>query len=411
MKLLCISPGYWPAFQHGGPIFSIHGLNKALVRKGVKVTVYATNAGLEGKVPINEEVDVDGVRVTYFGFTKFFEFIGATGWQFSWVMAKTLRGNLKTFDLVHIYAVWNYPVAATAYYCREYKKPYIICPSGCLYPYTANKKLWKKWLYYNLIAKRDIKGATVIHYTTEDEAEKCHSYLGLRNRAVVISNGIDLSEFNDLSSKENLRERHPILKDKKVVLFLSRINWKKGLDILVKAFGMLAKERDDIHLLIVGGDEKGYCEKVKGWIKDSGMRFVDYGLRSKDYGADVKVTFTGMLIGKEKLEAYAGSDIFVLPSYSENFGMAAVEAMACGCPVVVSNKVGIYKEIERNKAGIIIDTTAKSLYWGIKLLLENFDLKKEIANNGRKLVRGYYDIEKVADRMIAVYEELAGGLH
>ena len=113
-----------------------------------------------------------------------------------------------------------------------------------------------------------------------------------------------------------------------------------------------------------------------------------------------------MLTGREKLEVLAGSDIFVLPSYSENFGMAVVEAMACGLPVVISNKVGIYREVEENKAGIVVDPNAESLYKGIKLLLENPELKKEIAVNGRKLVEEYYDIDKVAERMIEAYEEI-----
>ena len=391
MKLLCVVPSYWPAFQYGGPITSIHNLNRALAKKGIVLTVYTTNAGLDKKVPINQEVDVDGVKVTYFAFTKFFEFLGATGWQFSHSMSRALRENVGGFDLIYIASIWNYSVAAASHYCRKYKKPYIISPKGLLYPYTAGKRWWKKLPYYHLVAKRDLKNATAIHYTSEHEAEECHSYLGLNNQAIVIPNGIDLSEFNGLPAKGNLCECYPVLKDKKVILFLSRINWKKGLDILVKAYAMLAKERSDVHLLIVGNDERGYIKKVKGWIKD--------------YELGKKVTFTGILTGKKKLEAFAGSDLFVLSSYSENFGMVIVEAMACGLPAVISNKVGIYKEIEKNKAGVIVNTNAESVYNGMKQILENSELKKEIAINGRRLAEKYYDIDKVAEKMIKVYKE------
>ncbi|MDI6889644.1 MAG: glycosyltransferase [Thermodesulfovibrionales bacterium] len=422
MKLLCVIPSYWPAFQYGGPIASNHNLNKALVKKGIDVTVYTTNVGLGERVPINKEVDVDGVKVTYFGFMKFFEFMGTTGWQFSLPMTRALRKNIKNFDLVCVISVWNYPVTVASHYSRKYKKPYIISPRGLLYPYTTGKKSWKKLPYYYLVAKRDLKGAAAIHYTTDDEAEKCHLFLGLKNQAIVIPNGIDLSKFNDLPPKETFKERYPYLKDKKVILFLSRINWKKGLDILAKAFGMLAKERDDVHLLIVGNDEGGYSEKVKGWVKEYGMNYVDCGLKGnpaevvkgtlhrggrlgiKEGIKDVHVTFTGMLTGQDKLKAYVGSDLFVLPSYSENFGMAAVEAMACGVPVVISNKVGIYKEIQENKAGIVVDTNAESLYKGIKSVLDNENLARELSTNGKKLVENYYDIDKVADRMMEVYE-------
>ncbi|MCK4859034.1 MAG: glycosyltransferase, partial [Candidatus Omnitrophica bacterium] len=136
---------------------------------------------------------------------------------------------------------------------------------------------------------------------------------------------------------------------------------------------------------------EGYIEKVKGWIRS--------------YGLGEKVTFTGMLTGRKKLMAFAGSDLFVLSSYSENFGMVIVEAMACGLPAVISNKVGIYKEIEKNKAGVIVNTNAESVYNGMKQILENSELKKEIAINGRRLAEKYYDIDKVAEKMIKVYKE------
>ena len=257
MKLLCVTPSYWPAFQYGGPIASNHNLNRALVKKGIDVTVYTTNVGLREKVSINQEVDVDGVKVTYFTFIKFFEFLGTTGWQFSWSITKAFKKNLKKFDIIYIPAIWNYPAAIAGYYCRRYNKPYIIAPKGVLYPYTIKKKAWKKWPYYKIIVKRNIQKATFIHYTAEDEAEKCHLRLDLKNKEIIVPNGINLSEFTILPDRERIVEHYPILKDKKIILFLGRINWKKGLDILVKAYSRLAKERSDIHLLIVGSDEGG----------------------------------------------------------------------------------------------------------------------------------------------------------
>jgi len=424
MKLLCVVPSYWPAFQYGGPIYSVHNFNKALVRKGVDVTVYTTCVGLGDKVPINQETDVDGVKVTYFSFTRFFEFMGTTGWQFSLSMTKALKRNLKVFDIVYIIAIWNYPIAASVYYCRKFEKPYIISPRGALYSYTINKKSWKKWPYYKFIVNKGLRCATAIHYTTEDEAEKCHSSLGLKNRTFVIPNGIVKSEFNCLPAKKSLKERYPVLKNKKVILFLGRVHWIKGIDILIKAYARLVKERDNVHLLIIGNDEEGYKEKIKGWIKDYGMECMDHESDDNPYktvkdtspGArrldiketmkDVHVTFIGMIGGKEKLEAFAGSDIFVLPSYSENFGMAVVEAMVCGIPVVISNKVGICKEVEKSNAGIVVETSPESFYKGIKALLDCEDLRKEVTENANSLVTGYYDIDGVGDKMFEAFQEV-----
>jgi glycosyltransferase involved in cell wall biosynthesis len=392
MRVLCVIPKYWPAFQYGGPISSVHYLNKTLVEKGVGVTVYTTNVGLDKSVPVNQEVELDGVKVNYFMFTKLFEFMGATGWQFSLQLTDALKENLQDFDLIYIVRIWSYPAAAAAYYSRRYEKPYIFVPRGMLCPYTFSKKIWKKWLYYYLIVKRNLEGALAIHYTSDDEAEKTHPFLGLQSRPVIIPNGIKLSEFPAFPDGQRLKTRYPHLKDKKIILFLGRIHKVKRLDVLVKAFALLAKEKKDAHLLIAGGGKGTYCRRVKKWIRECGM--------------NAQVTFTGILTGKEKIEAYAGSDIFVLPSYSESFGMAVVEAMACSLAVVISNKVGIYKEVKRNKAGIVIDANTESLHQAMKLLLEDFSLKKEIAANGRKLVEEYYDIDKVADKMIENFRKI-----
>jgi len=391
MKLLCVTPSYWPAFRYGGPIASNHNLNRALVKKGIDVTVYTTNVGLDKKISLNQEVNVNGVKVTYFNFIKFFEFLGTTGWQFSLELTHALKRNLNSVDIVYLPAVWNYPTTVAVYYCRKYRKPYIVALKGVLYPYTKNKNAWKKWPYYKLFAEKNIKNATAIHYTSEDEAIRCHSlFLGLKNQAIIIPNGIELSEFNNLPARDNLRKRYPILKDKKIILFLGRINWIKGLDILVKAYSRLVKERDDVHLLIVGSDEKGYGEKVRSWLKNEGVL--------------ERVTFAGMLSGREKLEAFAGSDVFVLPSYSENFGMAVVEAMACNLPVIISDKVGIYEEVEKAKAGFIIHTDENELYSAMVKILDNKQESLEMGRRGRKLVEEHFASEKVADKMIKVFE-------
>lgn len=392
MKLLCVIPNYWPAFQYGGTVAAMYYLNRALAKKGIQISVYTTDVGLEGKVPVNQEQDLEGVKVIYFSFTKLFKFMGSAGWQFSRQMAQALKNNLPAFDAVFIVDIWNYPAAIAAHYSRMYKKPYILIPSGMLYPYTFFKKIWKKWPYYHLVVKRDLKHAALMQYTTEDEEKKTHPFLALKIKAVVIPNGIDLLKFSNLPGREMLQVSYPYLKDKKIILFVGRLRWIKGLDILLKAYAMIAGEWPDVHLLIAGNDERGYSKKVKRWVKQAGM--------------NQRVTFTGILNNQEKLVAYAGSDIFVLPSYSENFGMVAVEAMACGLPVIISNKVGISKEVEQNKAGIVIDTNAPDLYRAIKILLENHDLREEIKVNAGKLVEENYDIDKAAEKMIRVYEEL-----
>jgi len=400
MKILCVIPSYYPAFKFGGPIASVHYLNKALVKKGVEVTVYATNVGLEDKVSANTEVDVDGVKVFYFKFSKIVEFLGKisglfgpTGWQFSRPLKRALKENLNNFDLVYISAIWNYPTAIAAHYCRKYKKPYIIAPRGIFYPYTFNKKNWKKWPYYQLITKRDLEKASAIHYTTIDEFEEGHSFLGIKNNHIfIVPNGISLSEFDNLPPKENLKNKYPILKDKKVILFLSRLDWKKGLDILAKAYGLLSKKRDDVYLVVVGDGPEKFKNQVKNWFKNEGVF--------------ERTLFTGMFTGREKLEAYTGSDIFVLPSYSESFGMVVIEAMACGLPTIISDGVGLYQEINSSRSGLVVPCDSVKLAEAMNNLLNDAALRQNIKENAKKLVKEKFDIDKVADEMLKEYKKL-----
>lgn len=392
MKVLHVIPSYWPAFKYGGPIQSVHTLNKALVKKGCDLTVYTTNAGLNGKVPANERVVLDGMSVHYYDFSPYFEYLNPSGYQLSWSMKKALSQNIERFDLVHITGIWNFSPAIASYYARKCNKPYIVSPRGSLYPYTFSRKSWKKRPYYHLIVNSMLQRASAIHYTTEDELEQCHEYLKLKNAAVVVPNGLDLA-VETHGSKVRFLSRYPQLTGKLVILFLGRINWKKGLDILVDAYDKLRAIRQDVHLLIAGGDDgDGYANTVKLWVQERGLSEC--------------VTFAGRLDGKDKNDALAASDIFIMPSYSENFGMSAVEAMVAGVPVIISDKVGICKEVETHRAGMIVKTEPQDILRGIEAVLGDPNMAADMVNNARSLVSEYYDIHKTADSMLELYKSV-----
>lgn len=391
MKILCVVPSYYPAFQFGGPATSIHNLNKSLVKKGVEVTVFTTNVGLK-EIPANRESCIDGVKVFYFNFSKFFEFSGPTGWQFSWPMTLALKNKLKDFDLIHLSAIWNYPTAIAAYYCRKYKKPYLISTRGSLYPFTIRSKAWKKWIYYKLITRRDLKMASAIHYTTNDELDKCHSFLGLKNRVFMAPNIIDFSEYADLPPKNQFRNAYKIPKDKKIALFLGRINPIKGFDTLIPAFAEVFKKEPRAILVLVGGDENGYKKTVEEMIKKHNL--------------ENAVVFTGIIAGKDKMAVLLDSDIFVLPSYSESFGMAVVEAMYFGLPVVITENVGIASDVADAGAGIVIKKEDGQLEGAILKIFNNPVLAEEMSERGKKLTEKEFSGSIVADKFIEVYNEI-----
>ncbi len=182
---------------------------------------------------------------------------------------------------------------------------------------------------------------------------------------------------------------------KKIILFLGRLNWTKGLDILIKGFSYLYNENKEVHLLIAGKDDgDGYENKVRSWVRN--------------FGLEKAVTFAGFLDGKDKINALCSSNVFILPSYSESFGMAVIEAMAADLPVVVTNKVAISNEISQWKAGIIIGCSEKEVYEGLmKAINMDDNIKNRMVERGKFMVKELYDINRVADRMIELYRDIS----
>lgn len=387
MKILHITPSYYPAFKYGGPIESVHLLNKTLVEKGITVDVFTTDAGTDknNSVEINKWKTIDGVRVKYF---KYFFYEHYT---FSPSLLIAALKEVSNYDLVHITGVWNFPVLAGALACILNKKPFIISTRGALHKDAINiKSKFIKLVYFNLAARYYLNKASAIHYTTEDEKENV--FQKINNNSVIIPNGIDLRLYNNPPIKGTFKNTYQILKDKKYILFLGRVHKQKGINFLIEAFKLISNEYNDLYLVIAGPDNVGYKKELEG-------------LLTKNHVYE-KILFTGILSGREKLAAYIDAKIFVLPSYFENFGMAVIEAMACKTPVLISSKVGIHKELSDNNAGIVVDLNTENLFNQIKVLLKDSELSNEIAENGQKLVEKRYDINQIASQTVECYQEL-----
>lgn len=389
MKIAHISPSYYPAFRYGGPTQSVHLLNAALVRKGIDVSVYTTTAGLESTAdtPVGRWTSIDGVKVIYFNY------YGYEHYTFSPELFRSLLKDAHTYDLFHITAVWNFPVFAASMSALIKKKPYLISTRGVLCEEALQlRSRFKKLILYNMLAKHYLNRASGLHFTSEDEKEKVPPYLGLTAPAYIVPNGIDITEFTTLPQRGIFTAKYPKLKDKRFILFLGRINKVKGLDILIDAFAMLQDK--DLFLVLAGPDNEGYGKILRDKLQNLGL--LD------------KVIMPGSLKGEDKLSAYVDAAVFVLPSYSESFGMSVVEAMACGTPCVVSDKVGIHTEIARHNAGKIVSTTSQSIYNGIDEVLRDTNLAKALASNGKALVKEQWDVAEAANKMINIYNILIG---
>lgn len=388
MRILHIL-GFYP--EIGGPYAAIKDLAIRLSNKGMEVSVLSPIPKDYNQENLYREIPAS-LNVTYIreGFlSRIFP-------SFSREWETVIKDMLPRIDLVHAHGVFDYYTFVTSRFSTY--KPMIISSHGSImnYALSTNRHV-KKYLYLNSIVKSIIRKASVIHLLSHYEKEEFLNVFKanseeLKYKIRLVPNGVNLEEFKNLPSKGSFKQRYSVLKDKRYIIFLGRINAIKGLDILVGSFKKLAIIDEDLYLVIVGPDNEGYGERVKKWLKDAGL-----------LGRSV---FTGMLTGRDKLEAFVDAEAFVLPSYSENFGIAVVEAMACGIPVVISNKVGVYKEIEGNKAGIVVETDPERLFIGIKTLLDNDEARREVAQNGKKLVEEYYNIDKVADKMIKTYQEI-----
>ena len=382
MKVLYLV-GFYP--EIGGPFTAAKELLTKLSQRGIVVKVLS---------PIPK--GYDKTKLTFIKDLPFeVEYIEEQlpRWvmpSFSLKFIEKLRIYNNEFDLCHIAMPFDfYNIAA---YIVGSK--YLISLHGTFMK-EAYGMLWykkiKKDLYMKIIGKKILARARFILLITEEEKEHfLEFYPEFENKLRIIPNGLDLTQFEADIFKNELLDKYPKLKGKKIILFLGRINWIKGLNLLIPAFAKIFSERKDVHLLIAGKDDgDGYENKVRQWVKE--------------YKVEDAVTFAGFLTGRDKLIALFGSDIFCLPSYSENFGVAVIEAMASGLPVVVSDKVGITRELKLYDAGIIVDTTVDSVYEGLKTALEtDLTIKKE---NAKRMVRELYDINKVADRMIELYKE------
>jgi glycosyltransferase involved in cell wall biosynthesis len=370
------------AERYGGTSKVCAELCDELARRGEQVTIYTTT--LDGNQD-REPVCGDNVEIRYFPVQppRFL--------ALSTSLARELKSGIRGFDLVHIHTIRRMPSTMAALYARRQGVPYIICPHGSLDPLIVKRHRWRKWAFDAAIENANLNGAAALHFTSTEELELTRP-LGLKPPAIVVPCGIRLQDYEDVASYGGFHDRFPQTRGKRLVLFLGRLTYKKGLDVLAGAFGRLCRERDDVHLVIAGPDDEAYTPKVMRW------------LASENVGD--RATFTGMLLGADKLAALAAADVFVLPSYSENFGVAVIEAMACRLPVVISDRVNIWREVKAAGAGIATRADAGETAQALAAVLGNAELRRKMGAAGFNLVRDRFTWSIVGESMIDAYRRV-----
>lgn len=364
-------------------------------KAGHKVAICTTNADFPKgtlKVPSNEPLLRDGTLIFHFPVQLRPLMVSIPLWRW-------LKSNIISFDIIHIHGLYRFPVTSAAFWARKMGVPYVIMPHGSLDPFLYNQSRYNlplKRIYERLFDIPNLKQAAAVHYTAEEEARQA-SFLKLRTKPVVVPNGIDWQSYRRLPPKGNFRRRIGLNDQAPLVLFLGRINFKKGLDLLVPAFGLVVQKYPEAILAFVGPDNEGYGLKVRRWCKEQ-------GIQDKVYHVDH--------LGFENVkEAYVDANVFVLPSYTENFGLTVIEAIACGTPVVISDQVNICQEIQKLGAGIVVGLDPREMADAICLVLDNKRAAKVMGERGRAAAETCYTWARVVEQLTQVYRELIANSH
>lgn len=378
LRILHVVPTYLPAIRYGGPIYSVHGLCKAQVEFGHDVRVFTTNVDGPGvsNVPIAEPIDVDGVKVRYFPTG-----LGRRLYR-SPAMAKALERSVATFDVVHLHSVFLWPTHAAARTARAHGVPYILTPRGMLIGALIRRKsrfLKRAWLA--LFGRAAIEAASAVHMTTELEAAE-FAKLKLKARRIrVIPNGVDSPP------EASAARRRESAAFKWRILSLGRLSWKKGLDRLVEA----TVDVPEAELVIAGNDEDGLWPRLDRLAQRCGV--------------GERVVYVGPIYGDSKWDLIRSADLFVMPSASENFGLATLEAMACGRPVVVTPDVGLAPTILEAGAGLVVEAEPRVLGGALARLLAAGPLRTQMGEAGRAAATRFSWVG-IVEQMDAAYAEV-----
>lgn len=372
--------------KSGGPSRSSQGLVAALCETGVDAWIHS----FDGAVPW-----VKGVRGYRQG-----ESLDAAA--------------LKEFDIVHIHGVWNPRLHDVAKMCQVAKVPYVIAPRGMLEPWSLRQKWLKKriarWLYQD----RDLKKAAALHATAESESEQFRK-LGFKNYCIVSPNGVNLPEGD-------LGERCRCTADCRRALFVSRMHAKKGVLELVEAWTRVKPENWCCELVytVNSDEERAYEQKVQDRILALGMSYQDKEGNIHSPTQNSNFILTGPLDDEKKWEAYARADLFVLPTYSENFGIVIAEALWAGIPVITT-KGTPWSDLVSCNCGWWIDLPAQdglakwdALDAALKEAAsldfptptQNSNSLKRMGENGHRLVERKYTWKAVVGAMKHGYEQI-----
>lgn len=314
--------------------------------------------------------------------------------EFSPQLAQFLRRHADEFDLIHLHGMFHFGTVFPLMLRTRARR--VVTVHGTLEPWALRKGRRKKELFSSLGQRRLLRRADLIHVNSAEEAADVRRYLGEKDvpPLLVLGNGMRLSDYERVPPAGTFRQKHGIAPTDSIILFLSRLNVKKGLDLLLPAALPLLRQRPTLRLVVAGSDD-GYRYYVENFVRENDLQ--------------EQVLLPGLLTGDEKLAAFRDADAFVLPSYSEGFSIAALEALTLGVPALLSDRVGFGEQLRQSGASLLCELNVESVRWGLERLLDEPILAANFRERGPRFVREFADIQGVATRLYRAFEALLPG--
>lgn len=316
---------------------------------------------------------------------------------FSYRMIPWLHENAYHYDAVIINGLWQYHSFATWRALRNTSTPYVVFTHGMLDPWfkrTYPFKHLKKWMYWPWAEYRVLRDASAVFFTCEEERLLARQSFWLyRCNEIVTKYGTAGPTGNPQIQKSAFYAKFPKLQDKRLLLFMGRVHPKKGCDLLLKAFARTISANSDYHLVMAGPDQVGWQTKLFA--------------QAAQLDIAERVTWTGMIAGDLKWGAFHAAEAFILPSHQENFGIVVAEAMACGLPPLISNKINIWREIQSDRAGIVANDDLEGTCSLLSSWLQMSNAEKQtMSRRARICFEERFEITKATESLIAILSSI-----
>jgi glycosyltransferase involved in cell wall biosynthesis len=385
MRVLHVIPSLSP--KRGGPSEVALNLVRSLQELNIDAEIITTNDDEDGllDVPLFRRVPYEGVPVWFFPrmaqMKDFMPSLSLTRW---------LAHHVREYDILDHHYLFCYVPTVAACIARWHDVPYTVRTMGQLTPWALSQSRLKKQVYSTLFERQNLNRAAAVHCTSVGEAEDVEQF-GVRAPKVVLPLGVNLPE-PIAHAGVKLRQRYGIETNTPIILFLSRLHYKKRPELLIDSLAALIQQGYSVHLLLAGSGDADYVTALEK--------------QATRLGVQEQVTFAGFVSGYDKDLVLQGSDLFALPSYSENFGIAVAEAMAAQLPVIVTSGVQIAPEIESTAAGLVIEGEQKHLTAAITQLLQTPQYRQQLGENAVQLVQERYSWRAIAQQLAEAYQSI-----